>query len=151
MRAVYMEEVKRKVLKGCTHSVFHFILTAKLSSFLPLMLRALVVCGEMIPTSVSSSLLGLFSCWNMGVWPVLLAWPAAVQKSALVLPRGSFHFPCRNDPYQCKDQRSSWFCVTGHVEDTLCFCGGVVTLILKVSQFSKSKNGWKPMDLSLYI
>lgn len=46
---------------------FLFILTAKLSNFLPLLLCGLVVCGEMTPTSGSSSSLSLFSCWNMGM------------------------------------------------------------------------------------
>lgn len=46
-----------------------------------------------------------------------------------------------NDPYKRKSQGSLWFCVTGHLEDTSCFCVGVAKFIVKIPQFPKSKNG----------
>lgn len=52
----------------CIRSFILFILTAKLSNFLPLMLCGLVVRGEVMPTSSSSSSLGPSSRWNLGTF-----------------------------------------------------------------------------------
>lgn len=81
---------------------------------------------------------------------MLLAWPGCLEICCSCAQRWfPFHLQelllLWNDPYQCKDQRSSWFCVTGHVEDTVCFHVGVATLILKVLNSTSPKmveNQW---------